>query len=116
MDHRKLGLRIYATAATWSAAFGLAERLIEALAPLVSVRECRVYPYPKFEDQYGIWLELASADQSAAFEAVKALAAPSWQMIGGPDAREAIWNRSIEGGAAILAEATWIHLDLWGEA
>ena len=72
MDHRKLGLRVYATAADYPTAFRLTETLIAALAPIATVRECRVYPYWKFEDQFGRWLELASPDQAAAFDAVKA--------------------------------------------
>jgi len=116
MDHRKLGLRVYATAADYPAAFMLTERLIAALLLVAEVRECRVYPYWKFEDQFGLWLELASPDQSAAFEAVKALAAPAWEAAGGPEDRDEIWDRTTHGGAAILAEATWMHLNLWDEA
>ncbi len=116
MDHRKLGLRVYVTAADYPAAFRLAERLIAALAPIATVRECRVYPYWKFEDQFGLWLELASPDQAATFETVKALAAPGWEAAGGPDDRDEIWNLGAHGGEAILAEATWMHLNLWGEA
>lgn len=115
MDHRKLGLRVYATAADYPTAFRLTETLIAALAPIATVRECRVYPYWKFEDQFGLWLELSSPDQAAAFDAVKALAASTWERAGGPDDRDEVWNRSTHGGNAILAEATWMHLELWGE-
>lgn len=115
MDHRKLGLRVYVTAADYPTAFRRAETLIAAIAPIATVRECRVYPYWKIEDQFGLWLELTSADQAAAFDAVKALTASAWERAGGPEDRDEVWNRSAHGGEAILAEATWMHLELWGE-
>lgn len=117
MDHRKLGLRVYATATDWPTAFQLAERLIAVIGGPATVRECRVYPYWKFDDQYGLWLELASPDQNAAYDAVKtALAVPAWDSRDDPEDREGIWDRATHGGEAILPEATWMHLNLWGEA
>ncbi|HYC69046.1 hypothetical protein [Brevundimonas sp.] len=115
MDHRKLGLRVYATAATYSDALGLAERLIGHLSPLVAVRECRVYPYPKFDACFGLWLELSAPDQGSAFDRVQELVAPHWGTHGAPGDRSAIWNQPTDGGVAVLPEATWIHLNLWSD-
>lgn len=115
MDHRKLGLRVYATAADYPTAFGLAERLIADLPAAITARECRVYPYWKFDDQFGIWLDLSGPDQAAGFEELTRLLAPEWQTQGVPGDRSVIWNQPTHGGVAILPEATWMHLELWGE-
>ena len=114
MDHRKLGLRVYATAVDYAVALGLAGRLIERLSPLAAVRECRVYRYPKFVDCFGLWLEFGSTDQAAPFDSIRAVAAPAWEAAGGPDDASLIWSQSEHGGVAALPEATWMHLELWG--
>lgn len=115
MDHRRLGLRVYATASGYPIAFGLAERLIERLSPLVTVRECRVYPYPKFEDCFGLWLELSGPDQVAAFDRASGILAPQWVVDSESDDRSAIWDQAADGGVAALPEAIWMHLELWSD-
>lgn len=115
MDDRKLGLRVYATAVDYLAAFALAGRLIAQVSTIAPVRECRVYPYPKFDDHFGLWLEFDAPDQGAAFDSLAAMLAPDWHGKGGPEPRSLIWDQGTLGGAAIAPEATWMHLELWGE-
>lgn len=112
MDHRKLGLRVYATATGYPAAFDLAGRLVDRVSAIVAVQDCRVYPYRKFENCFGLWLELSSSDQDAAFDSLWRTVAPGWVEQGGPGERSAIWDRETHGGVSVLPEAIWMHLNL----
>ena len=71
-----LGLRVYIESADISSALAVASDLTSQLMGIAPVRECRVYPYPKFENHFGIWLEIPAHDERV-FDALLSLIAPS---------------------------------------
>ena len=110
----RLFLQAYVGAGAYGEAFAVARDLIGRIAPTAMVAECRVRPYPKFEDQYGVWLDLRADDPSAAFEALQSDLAPGWSVEAVDGERFAIWDRR-QHGPAPLPSLRWLHLNLYPE-
>ncbi len=110
----QLFLQTYVAADGYGEAFAIAGDLIGRIAPIATVAECRVRPYPKFEDQYGVWLDLRADDPPAAFDALFADLADGWMAEGDPAERFAVWDRRRHGPAALPA-LRWLHLNLHRE-
>lgn len=109
----RLALRVYVEASDFATAFALASDLTARLMVIAPVRECRVYPYWKFADHFGLWLDIAPQDDKA-FDAILALIAPSWEDSGpGPD-RWAVWNRATHGGDPLMPAITWASVEPCG--
>ncbi|SFS81491.1 hypothetical protein SAMN05192570_2756 [Brevundimonas viscosa] len=108
---RRLFLQAYVAADGYPQTLQSAESLIRRIGSVAAVRECRVRPYNKFEDQYGVWLDLDAARPAAAFEALLADLAQGWRAEGEGGERFAVWDGRLHG-AAFLPALRWLHLNL----
>ena len=110
----RLFLQAYVAAAGYREAFEAASALIGRIGATATVRECRVRPYAKFEDQYGVWLDLDAPAAEAAFDTLFAELARGWRIEGDGPERFAIWDHR-RSGPAVLPTLRWLHLGLHPE-
>lgn len=106
-------LQAYVRADDYGQAFAAARDLIVVVAREAQVTQCRVNPYYKFEDQYGVMLILEADDMPAAWERLQADLAAPWHVGGDETDRHAIWDART-GSPSIIPQARWLNLELYG--
>lgn len=109
----KMFLQAYVLATDYDQAFAAARDLMSAVSPQARVAQCRINPYYKFEDQYGIMLILEADDMPAVWTRLQAALADDWSLGGDETDRHAIWDARW-GSPCVASTARWLNLELYG--
>lgn len=112
MAQWKMFLQAYVAAESYEQAFPVAENLIRTVRPIAGITDCRISPYYKFEDQYGVCLLLEADDMPEAWRALQPILAADWHVGGDETNRHAIWDHRLNGPCPIRA-ARWFNLELY---
>lgn len=112
MPEQCLILNAHVAAGRYEAALEAAKPLLDRVQGIATVRECRIRPYPKFDDQFSVWMELEADDPAAAFKALAADLATQWDEGGDDIDRFRIWDVRNHAHSA-LPGLRWMHLNLF---
>ncbi|MGA0544330.1 hypothetical protein ACO2Q1_03550 [Brevundimonas sp. VNH65] len=115
MARWEMFLQAYVRADGYDRAFDVARDLIAVVAREARVTQCRVNPYYKFEDQYGVMLLLEADDMPAAWTRLQTNLAEPWHVGGDETDRHAIWDVRM-GSPCVVSDARWLNLELFGGA
>lgn len=112
MSDQRLILNAHVEAADYAAALEAAKPVLERVQAVARIRECRLRPYPKFEDRFSVWMELDADNPEAAFESLAADLATQWDAGGDDLDRFRIWDIR-NHGPVTLPSLRWMHLNLF---
>lgn len=106
-------LQAYVRADDYDQAFGVARDLIAVVGREARITQCRVNPYYKFEDQYGVMLVLEAGDMPTAWARLQTALAEPWHVGGDEIDRHAIWDVRM-GSPCVVPATRWLNLELYG--
>lgn len=109
----KMFLQAYVRADGFDPAFAAARDLMAVVTPEARITECRINPYYKFADQYGVMLLLEAEDMPTAWARLQTALADPWHVGGDEFDRHAIWDIRM-GAACVAPAARWLNLELYG--
>lgn len=112
MPEHRLILNAHVAAGNYVAAFEAAKPVVERIQNSARIRECRVRPYPKFDERFSVWMELDADHPSAAFDKLAIDLATQWDDGGDEINRFRIWDIR-NHTAATLPGLRWMHLNLF---
>ena len=112
MPEPRLVLNAHVEAADYSSALEAAKPVVERIQRSARIRECRVRPYPKFDQRFSVWMELDAEDPATAFDVLASDLATQWDEGGDETDRFRIWDIR-NHTAATLPGLRWMHLNLF---
>ena len=112
MPETRLVLNAHVEAGDYSSALEAAKPVVEWVQRSARVHECRIRPYPKFDDRFSVWMELEAEDPAAAFANLSSDLATQWDEGGGDIDRFRIWDSRNHAPSA-LPGVRWMHLNLF---
>lgn len=112
MPELRLVLNVHVEAGDYSSALEAAKPVVERVQRSARVRECRVRPYPKFDEQFSVWMELDAEAPASAFANLASDLATQWEEGGDEIDRFLIWDIRSHGDPT-LPGLRWMHLNLF---
>jgi len=112
VPEQRLILNVHVEAIDYAAALEAAKPVLDRVQGFARIRECRVRPYPKFDSQFSVWLDMDADDPTAAFDRLATDLATQWDQGGDGIDRFRIWDYRRHVGAA-LPGLRWMHLNLF---